>query len=235
MPSQHRGGTSTAGTMVCIHPARMAVPGALMAWACVGSKAHTPWVSAMEVGSDDCPGISPDEGNAMVGMMLKLENWCRFGESLAKACMVTSHLGCILMLNFGRALWLEEWVIKTQCKCSTNSLLGGGFNRFCYFHPESWGSDPIWLLFFQAGWNIQLVCISDALYDAMLTQGFAAQKSSCGRGIWTCASSCEPLNDISFYVKHDVHLIFESFTVYDVFFKITYLNSLEICYKSHVC
>ena len=62
----------------------------------------------MEVGSDDCPGISPDEGNAMVGMMLKLENWCHFGEFLVKACTVTSHLGCILMLNFGRALWLEE-------------------------------------------------------------------------------------------------------------------------------
>ena len=154
----------------------------------------------------------------MVGMMLKLENWCRFGESLAKACMVTSHLECILMLNFGRALWLEEWVIKTQCKCSTNSLLGGGFNRFCYFHPESGGNDPIWLLFFQAGWNIQLVCISDALYDAMLTQGFAAQKSSCGRGIWTCASSCEHLNDISCDAKYMMYIWYLNRLRYMMFF-----------------
>ena len=34
--------------------------------------------------------------------------------------------------------------------------LGGGFKHFLYFHPEPWGNDPIWRIFFQMGWNHQL-------------------------------------------------------------------------------
>ena len=32
--------------------------------------------------------------------------------------------------------------------------VGGGF-KF-YVHPDPWGDDPIWLIFFQMGWKHQL-------------------------------------------------------------------------------
>ena len=35
--------------------------------------------------------------------------------------------------------------------------LGGGNSKIFYFHPEPWGDDPIWLMFFEWGWNHQLV------------------------------------------------------------------------------
>ena len=31
--------------------------------------------------------------------------------------------------------------------------LGGGNSKICYFHPENWGNDPIWLIFL--GWVVQ--------------------------------------------------------------------------------
>ena len=33
---------------------------------------------------------------------------------------------------------------------------GGGFKDFNDFFPDSWGNDPIWLIFFKTGWNHQL-------------------------------------------------------------------------------
>ena len=38
------------------------------------------------------------------------------------------------------------------------SLLGGGF-KYCLYSPLLGGNDPFWLIFFQKGWNHQLVYV----------------------------------------------------------------------------
>ena len=36
-------------------------------------------------------------------------------------------------------------------------LLGGGNSKIFYVHPDPWGNDPTWLIWFQMGWfNHQL-------------------------------------------------------------------------------
>ena len=46
-----------------------------------------------------------------------------------------------------RVFWLISTAWGWNCQLA-NWSLGGGFHCF-YFHPDSWGNDPIWLIFFQ--------------------------------------------------------------------------------------
>ena len=53
------------------------------------------------------------------------------------------------------------WVDRNDSMMITNVThqncsLTGGF-KYCLFSPPTWGNDPIWLRFFQMGWNHQPV------------------------------------------------------------------------------
>ena len=42
-------------------------------------------------------------------------------------------------------------ILETTQAWNKNQLLGSNSNIF-HFHPDPWGNDPIWLIFFQKGW-----------------------------------------------------------------------------------
>ncbi len=72
------------------------------------------------------------------------------------------HLICWMFLVFLEdeiIFWIAYFQGRTvSFRERTNLYLGGGFKYFYIFTP-TWGNDPIWLIFFQMGWNHQHIYI----------------------------------------------------------------------------
>ena len=92
----------------------------------------------------------------------------------------------------GADTWWWWWFVSEfppqkvgKSKGKEHSFAGWWFPPYFYFHPDPWGNDPIWRIFFHMGWNHQPVFfreVGEILWTTLRkSEIYTSKKLSCPR------------------------------------------------------